>query len=171
MSTSPPDNHALSGNEMMKDYLAGIVSDMEVCSRSALEGIFGFPTFAPKEFSLSTQSDPPGPLNCMIESRNLEFTVHLYVSAEREDINHLLFLDPADIAGQMDAIGEIANTVAGSFFGRRAFSDRFGRMLPLPPQSLISLETSTRSWYIKGALISNSANLIFGFTARPNQGV
>lgn len=136
--------------------------DLELCSRRAFECILAVPTYMPKGFDLATNMDSASSFICRITAGNTDYSATLSLAMDRMDFAALM-PGASDEDMQMDALGEIANVIAGSFLGRKSILSPFGNMLPSPPLFSNGDPAARNSWRIHGALQANGVEIFLDF--------
>jgi CheY-specific phosphatase CheX len=68
----------------------------------------------------------------------------------------------------LDALGEVANVIAGQVMGIPGFEDHFGRMAISPPLFSNGGVTSKKACAIHGVLVAKTARLFLGFAIAAN---
>jgi hypothetical protein len=77
-----------------------------------------------------------------------------------------LFPEEPDPKIRKDAIGEIANVIAGLFVSDDEFISRFGWLRPSTPLFSEGLFTDRQDWSLKGCLEANGREIILQFSIR-----
>lgn len=116
---------------MPSDLLGDCLSDFEVCARRAVESILRSPTRMGRLFSPGDRRTGI-PIMCQVDSENSDFWVSIGLGVRPEDLPALMG-PVADPALRADVAGEIVNTLAGNFLGRKAFAARCGQVPPSLP--------------------------------------
>lgn len=146
-------------------HLLEILPDFEICSRRALEVILGMPTRCTRGFRILPGLNNQASLTCVILSENQTFQSALIIGMNKTDYPVLLPHLKSE-EEMIDAVGEIANVIAGSFLGRPSFMSRFGAMLPSTPYFTFNESSLRKSWCIQGHIMMGSAKVFLGFTAQ-----
>jgi CheY-specific phosphatase CheX len=143
-------------------FLKETLSDFEVCARHAVERVLALPTMAPRDFKVESSMTNMSSLCCIIECWNGEFSLTLSVGINKTDLGSLIpGVESEEIA--LDALGEVANCIAGQVMGISGFEDHFGRMAMSPPLFSNGGVTSKKACAIHGVLVAKAARLFLGF--------
>jgi len=149
-------------------FLKEILPDFEVCARHALERVLDVPTLAPRDFKVTPSMTNMSSLCCIIECWNSEYSLTLSVGINKTDLGGLVpGVSKEDIA--LDALGEVANVIAGRVMGIPGLEEHFGRMAMSPPLFSNGGVTSKRACAIHGVLMTKSARLFLGFAITVNE--
>lgn len=147
-------------------FLEDILPDFEICARHAVERVLALPTFAPRNFKVSSSRAPVLPLGCFIECWNSDYSLILSVGMNKADLNGLLpAVSGEDLA--LDALGEVANVIAGRVLAIRRLEENFGRMAMSPPLFSNGGVATKKTCCIHGVLMAKSARMFLGLAIAP----
>lgn len=149
-------------------FLRDILPDFEVCARHAVERVLELPTMAPRDFKVESSMTNMSSLCCIVECWNSVYSMTLSVGVNKTDLGGLV---PGENSEEiaLDALGEVANVIAGRVLGIPGLEDHFGRMAMSPPLFSNGGVTSKRACTIHGVLVAKSARLYLGFAIAVNE--
>jgi hypothetical protein len=148
-------------------FLQEILPDFEVCARHAVEGVLDLPTLAPRDFALASSMTNASSLCCIIECWNSEYSLTLSVGINKTELGELI-PGVKDEEIVLDALGEVANVIAGRAMGIRGLEDHFGRMAMSPPLFSNGGVTSKKACSIHGVLVAKSVRMFLGLAIAAN---
>jgi hypothetical protein len=148
-------------------FLKDILPDFEVCARHAVERVLALPTLAPRDFKVESSMTNMSSLCCIIECWNGEYSLTLSVGINKTDLGGLISGEGSEEIA-LDALGEVANVIAGQVMGIPGFEDHFGRMAMSPPLFSNGGVTSKKACAIHGVLVAKTARLFLGFAIAAN---
>jgi hypothetical protein len=150
------------------DLLTDCLSDFEVCARRAVECILRSPTRMIRLFRDSGRNLHGTLVRCSVKMGNEAYRIRISLSLKQEDLPALARWI-SDQEMRFDVVGEIVNTVAGNFLGRKSFVSRFGAASPSLPffENGVKMEDEAQS--IEGVMQINSVNIHFELTAARNR--
>lgn len=149
-------------------FLQEILPDFEVCARHAVERVLDLPTLAPSNFKVAPAMTNMSSLCCIVECWNSGYSMTLSVGINKTDLGILIRgVDNEEIA--LDALGEVANVIAGRVLGIPGLEAHFGRMAMSPPLFSNGGVTSKKACSIHGVLVAQSARLFLGFAIAVNE--
>jgi hypothetical protein len=147
-------------------FLKDILPDFEVCARHAVERVLDLPTLAPRDFKVESSMTNMSSLCCIVECWNGEYSLTLSVGINKTDLEGLVPGAGEEFA--LDALGEVANVIAGRMMGIPGFEHHFGRMAMSPPLFSNGGVTSKKACAIHGMLVARTARLFLGFAIAAN---
>ncbi|MBW8886218.1 MAG: hypothetical protein JF616_00560 [Fibrobacteres bacterium] len=149
-------------------FLREILPDFEVCARHAVERVLDLPTLAPRDFKVEPCMVNMSSLCCIIECWNGEYAMTLSLGINKTDLGCLV---PGGSSEEiaLDALGEVANVIAGRVLGIPGLEDHFGHMAMSPPLFSNGGVTSKRACAIQGVLVAKSTRLYLGFAITVNE--
>lgn len=149
-------------------FLEDILPNFEICARHAVERVLDLPTLAPKDFQVLSFMTNKSSLCCIIECWNSEYSLTLSVGINKTDLGCLVpGVSNEDIA--LDALGEVANVIAGRTLGLPGLEGHFGAMAMSPPLFSNGGVTSKKACCIHGMLVAKAARLFLGFAIAVNE--
>lgn len=149
----------------MRQLLEESTPDFEVSARRAFEGVLGFPTYSPQDFHIASEMSEWSPITCRIQTSNTDFNLTLSLGIDESDL-HRFFPKFESDEMKMDAIGEIANVIAGRLLGRRTFKSRFGTMKVTLPSFPDRMEMPQHFQCLRGGLISEKVRVSLGLVVK-----
>lgn len=149
-------------------FLKEILPDFEVCARHAVEGVLDLPTQAPRNFKVTPSMTNMSSLCCIVECWNSDYSMTFSVGINKTDLSGLI-AGARDEELALDALGEVANVIAGRVLCIPGLEDHFGRMAMSPPLFSNGGVTSKKACSIHGVLVAHSARLFLGFAIAVNE--
>jgi hypothetical protein len=149
-------------------FLKEILPDFEVCARHAVERILELPTLAPRNFQVEPSMTNMSSLCCIVECWNAEYSLTLSVGINKTDLGCLV-RGSGDEDLALDALGEVANVIAGRALGIPGLEDHFGSMSMSPPLFSNGGVTTKRACSIHGVLVAQTARLYLGLAIAVNE--
>jgi hypothetical protein len=155
-------------NPVTHVFLEEILSDFEVCARRAVERVLDLPTLVQRDFKVAPAMTNMSSLCCIIECWNSEYSLTLSVGVNKTDLGGLVpGVDSEEMA--LDALGEVANVIAGRVMGIPGLEEHFGRMAMSPPLFSNGGVTSKKTCSIHGMLVAKAARLFLGLAVAVNE--
>lgn len=149
-------------------FLETILPNFEVCARHAVERVLDLPTSAPRDFQVAPSMTNMSSLCCIIECWNSDYSLTLSVGINKTDLGGLVpGVSSEDLA--LDALGEVANVIAGRVMGIPGIEDHFGSVAMSPPLFSNGGVTSKKACSIQGVLVAKTARLFLGFAISVNE--
>ena len=148
-----------SQGENTADPVQDVVADFEVCARHAIECLLNRPTQLSKSFRIQAKFEAEPGIRCIIESGNESHLLVISLGLTESDLR-TIFSDEEDEEMRLDAIGEMANILAGRLFRRPIFHSHFGCMCASVPSFAVPGHGVGNSRVVRGILSVGSANMI-----------
>ncbi len=149
-------------------FLEEILAHFEMCARHAVEGVLDLPTLAARQFRVTPSMTNQSSLGCLVQCWNGHYSLTVSVGINKTDLDTLIpGIQDENMA--LDALGEVANVIAGRVLKIPGFTDHFGVMCMSPPLYSNGGITSTKACSIHGTLVANSSRLFLGFAIASNE--
>lgn len=149
-------------------FLQEILAHFEMCARHAVEAVLDMPTLAARQFRVASSMTDQSSLGCLVQCWNAQYSLTISVGINKTDLDTLIPGTPdEDMA--LDALGEVANVIAGGVLKIPGLIDHFGFMCISPPLFSNGEDASTKACSILGTLQTNSSRLLLGFAVAMNE--
>lgn len=143
--------------------LDGFQAELEVTARYVMEWMLGSPSRVKRSFARVPWFPFDASLAYLLTMRNEQFEVGLIMRMDEAGLP-ALWSSKSEPGIRLDGFGEIANTIAGNFFGKEHFISTFGQMRGGLPTRVKGNILIPENPCIGGVVEVNSVEVFIGVT-------
>lgn len=155
----------MTGTNQLAHLLSPMARTFERHVLWAVGAILESPVEIKEPFHVTDSAPSGSTLFCLIPNSNLQYHAQLAVGISKEDLSSLF---PGDLEAKLrlDALGEMANVVAGLVMADEDFMGRFGHLKPSTPFFSEGAFTDRNDTGIRGSVAVNGMDMVFHITVR-----